>query len=145
MNSRLDTLQAAILKAKLDVFIHFELDAVNRAAAYYTSRLDGIVETPVVPEDMLSSWAQYTIRLADEEERNRVMNALHAQGIPTMIYYRTCMSQQHAFVDVAEAQPIICECARALSQRVLSLPISPYITTEEMDSVIAAICRELGR
>lgn len=145
VNSRLDTLQAAILKAKLDAFIRFELDAVNQAAAYYTLRLGGIVETPVIPEVMLSSWAQYTIRLADEEERNRVMNALHAQGIPTMIYYRTCMSQQHAFEDVAEAQPIICECARALSQRVLSLPISPYITTEEMDSVIAAICRELGR
>ena len=137
--------QAAILKAKLDAFIRFELDAVNQAAAYYTLRFGGIVETPVIPEGMLSSWAQYTIRLADEEERNRVMNALHAQGIPTMIYYRTCMSQQHAFEDVAEAQPIICECARALSQRVLSLPISPYITTEEMDSVIAAICRELGR
>ena len=61
MNSRLDTLQAAILQVKFKAFIDYELEKVNQAAAFYTEKLKGLVKTPVVPEGYYSSWAQYTI------------------------------------------------------------------------------------
>ncbi len=60
MNSRLDTLQAAILQPKFRAFREYELEAVNRAAVWYTERLQGVVKTPVIPEGFGSSWAQYT-------------------------------------------------------------------------------------
>lgn len=139
VNSRLDTVQAAILNAKLDAFIQTELEQVNQAAAYYTMNLRDVVATPLIPDGMYSSWAQYTIRLKDAEERQKVMDALKAEGIPSMIYYRTCMSQQCAFADVLKMQVAPCKNAISLSHRVLSLPLSPYITTEDMDRVIAVI------
>lgn len=143
VNSRLDAIQAAILKVKFDAFVRDELEAVNRAAEYYTERLRDLVETPVIPEGMYSSWAQYTVRLPDEAARSAVMDALAAQGIPSMIYYRRCMSEQRAFAGLLSLQPEKCEAARSLSRRVLSLPLSPYIETGDMDRVIAVIRRTL--
>lgn len=145
VNSRLDTLQAAVLNVKLDAFIQTELDQVNQAAAYYSDHLRSVVETPVIPAGMYSSWAQYTIRLKNMEERQNVMEALRAEGIPSMIYYRTCMSQQHAFSDVLMFQAHSCEKAVSLSHRVLSLPLSPYITTQEMDRVISVITETIAK
>ena len=97
LNSRLDTLQAAILQVKLKAFKEYELDAVNTAAARYTPLLQDLVETPVVPEGFLSSWAQYTIRMKDAAQRDAVQAALKAEGIPSMIYYPRPMHLQTAF------------------------------------------------
>ena len=97
LNSRLDTLQAAILQVKLKAFKEYELDAVNTAAARYTPLLQDLVETPVVPAGFLSSWAQYTIRLKDAVQRDAVQAALKAEGIPSMVYYPKPMHDQTAF------------------------------------------------
>ena len=97
LNSRLDTLQAAILQVKLKAFREYELEAVNTAAARYTPLLQDLVETPVILEGFLSSWAQYTIRLKDAEERDAVQAALKAEGIPSMVYYPKPMHDQTAF------------------------------------------------
>ena len=97
LNSRLDTLQAAILQVKLKAFKEYELDAVNRVAACYTPLLQDIVSTPVISEGFLSSWAQYTIRLHDAAERDAVQAALKAEGIPSMVYYPRPMHLQTAF------------------------------------------------
>ena len=70
MNSRLDTLQAAILLPKLEAFEEYEMDAANQVASWYAQRLQGLVETPVVPEGYLSAWAQYTIKLKDQAARD---------------------------------------------------------------------------
>ncbi|MEG0902528.1 MAG: DegT/DnrJ/EryC1/StrS family aminotransferase, partial [Clostridia bacterium] len=75
MNSRLDTIQAAILLPKLKAFANYELDAVNRAAGWYTERLKDIVVTPLVKEGFYSSWAQYTIMLENEAQRNGLQKA----------------------------------------------------------------------
>ena len=95
LNSRLDTVQAAILQVKLKAFQDYELDAVNRAAALYTEllshserschseRSEESVLTPVIPEGFRSSWAQYTIRLASKAQRDRLQAALKAAGIPS--------------------------------------------------------------
>ncbi|MEG1186179.1 MAG: DegT/DnrJ/EryC1/StrS family aminotransferase, partial [Eubacterium sp.] len=98
MNSRLDTIQAAILQVKLKAFIDYELDAVNQVARWYNEALkDTAIKTPQIPEGYLSSWAQYSILLPEGTDRDQLQEALKAQGIPTMVYYPKPMHKQTAF------------------------------------------------
>ena len=146
LNSRLDTIQAAILQVKLKAFIDYELNAVNEAAARYTERLQGLA-TPVIPEGFRSSWAQYTVRFKDREERDAVQATLKAQGFPAMVYYPKPMHLQTAFrspVKPGMTRPL-CPVATSLCDRVLSLPMHPYITPEEIDTVCAAVRSALNR
>lgn len=138
MNSRLDTIQAAILQVKLKAFRDYELDDVNAAAALYDELLAGIpgVVAPVIPEACRSSWAQYTIRFSDRATRDGLQAALKARGIPSMVYYPTSMSAQTAFVGMPHR---LCPAAARLCETVLSLPLSPYITPEEQREVADAI------
>ena len=137
MNSRLDTIQASILKVKLKAFDE-ELAAVNQAAAHYNARLADVVATPVVPAGFLSSRAQYTIRLNSKTERDALQSELRSQGIPSMIYYPIPMHRQGAYrsLDTVVSQ---CPVASKLCDTVLSLPIHPYITSEEIERVCDAI------
>lgn len=137
MNSRLDTMQAAILDVKLTAFIDYELDGVNKAAQMYNERLKGIVEVPEVKEGYYSSWAQYTIKLKDRETRDIVQATLKEQGIPTMIYYPRGMHQQGAFKNIPyEGQ---CPNTEMLCERVLALPMHPYMTDADIDLVCEAV------
>ncbi len=148
MNSRLDTLQAAVLQVKLKAFVDYELDAVNVAAERYTALLQDIVETPVIPEGFRSSWAQYTVRFKDREERDAVQAALKAAGIPAMIYYPKPMHLQTAFSPVIPSEAkesLLCPVATSLCDRVLSLPMHPYITPEQIETVCAAVREALKR
>ena len=136
LNSRLDTLQAAILQVKLKAFKDYELDAVNTAAERYTSLLRGIVETPVIPEGFVSSWAQYTIRLKDKATRDYLQASLKASGIPAMVYYPKPMHLQTAFAAI-KARP--CLTASSLCDRVISLPMHPYLTEDDINTVCKAV------
>lgn len=136
LNSRLDTIQAAILQVKFKAFKDYELDAVNDAAECYTTLLQDTVETPVIPEGYRSSWAQYTIRLNDSTERDALEASLKATGIPAMIYYRTPMHQQTVFSGI-ETRP--CPTATSLCSRVLSLPMHPYLMEEDIMRVADTI------
>ncbi|MBR3527172.1 MAG: DegT/DnrJ/EryC1/StrS family aminotransferase [Bacteroidales bacterium] len=136
LNSRLDTIQAAILQVKLTAFNENELDAVNVAADRYTAMLRDIVATPVVPDSFQSSWAQYTIKLKDAAERDRLQASLKAEGIPAMIYYRTPMHMQTAFAGLDNR---LCPTATSLCSRVLSLPMHPYLTEEDITLVCDAV------
>lgn len=137
LNSRLDTIQAAILQVKLKAF-DAELAAVNQAAAHYNARLADIVATPVVPAGFQSSRAQYTIRLKGKTERDALQAELGRLGIPSMIYYPIPMHRQGAYrsLDTVVSQ---CPVASKLCDTVLSLPIHPYITSEEIERVCDAI------
>ena len=137
VNSRLDTLQAAVLGVKLDAFASYELEAVNRAAQMYSEYLGEATKTPVVPEGFGSSWAQYTILLKDEAQRQKVQHALKEQGIPTMVYYPKPMHLQGAF-DQLE-QPVACPVPESLCQRVDSLPMHPYLSEEDIRFVSNAV------
>ena len=130
MNSRLDTIQAAILDIKLDAFAEYELDGVNHAAAEYDRYLAGKVKTPVIPDGYYSSWAQYTIQLLNRQKRDSLQAALKEKGIPTMVYYPRCMHEQGAFEDL----PYNGECptAERLRETVLSLPMHPYLEDEQV-------------
>ncbi|MBP3356887.1 MAG: DegT/DnrJ/EryC1/StrS family aminotransferase [Rikenellaceae bacterium] len=137
MNSRLDTIQASILQVKLKAFAE-ELEAVNKAAAEYTARLADLVETPVVPAGFLSSWAQYTVRLNGKTERDGLQAYLEGQGIPSMVYYPTPLHRQTAYRDSGLPEPD-CPVAGRLCETVLSLPMHPYISSEEINRVCNAI------
>ncbi|MFB0955671.1 MAG: DegT/DnrJ/EryC1/StrS family aminotransferase [Alistipes putredinis] len=138
INSRLDTIQAAILLVKFKAFREYELADVNKAATSYTARLKGIVETPSVPEGYLSSWAQYTIRLKDQATRDALKEKLKGKGIPSMVYYPKPMHEQTAFANT-ESGGYACANASELSGTVLSLPMHPYLTEEEIGAVCDAI------
>ncbi len=134
LNSRLDTLQAAILQVKFDAFKKYEVRDINKAAALYTEKLKGIVKTPVIPEGYYSSWAQYTIQLKNREQRDGLQAYLKEQGIPSMVYYPTPMHGQTAYKDLnypADSNPV----TQRICGTVLSLPIHPYITREDIEKV----------
>jgi len=146
LNSRLDTVQAAILQVKLKAFAAYELDAVNEVAARYTELLQGLA-TPVIPAGYRSSWAQYTVRFASREERDAVQAALKADGIPAMVYYPKPLHRQAAFADphvgLRPPQDDKCPVATSLCERVLSLPLHPYMTDEEVQTVCKAVHKAL--
>lgn len=144
MNSRLDTLQAAVLIPKLKVFEEYELDDVNKAASMYDEALkDTCLTLPLIPEGFISSWAQYTTILPEIVNRSELQAALKDKGIPTMVYYPKPMHLQGAFegTDSAEAD---CGSTEMLCGRVLSLPMHPYLTEKDVKEVAEAIKEYLG-
>lgn len=138
MNSRLDTLQAAVLKVKLPKFEEYELDAVNRAAELYTQELQGRVEVPVLLDGYYSSWAQYTIKLPSDRIRQKLQEELKKENIPTMIYYAKPMHCQKAF-ESAECMYLEGQYqnTKRLCSQVLQLPMHPYIREDE----VLKVCR----
>ena len=146
MNSRLDTLQAAILQVKLRAFADYELDAVNRAAELYTSLLSDVVVTPTIPEGFRSSWAQYTIRLTSREQRDALQQHLKSLDIPSMVYYPTPMHAQTAFANLlSQESGWDCTSSSLLSTTVLSLPMHPYLTDSDIRIVSDAILSYLRK
>ena len=140
MNSRLDTIQAAILLAKFDNFKDMEIDSCNRVAEKYTELLNGCVITPTILDGMASSWAQYSILLKDTEERTRVENALKEKGIPTAVYYIKPLHMQTAFKDSTQyGSEDICPDTVDICKRVLSLPMHPYLSDEEIRMITGII------
>lgn len=138
LNSRLDTLQAAILLPKLNALKTYELEAVNRAANWYTQRLKNVVVTPVVPDGYYSSWAQYTILLNEPSLRSGLQAFLKERGIPTMIYYPRGMHQQSAVRKMGFDKGSF-PVTEKVTQVCLSLPLHPYMTEQDADTVAGAI------
>ena len=142
-NSRLDTLQAAILLPKFKAFVDYELNDINHVAAWYTERLkDTELVLPELKEGFYSSWAQYTIQLPENVDRKKVQEQLKAVGIPSMIYYEKPMHLQGAFegTDSSVADSPVTE---RLCKTVLSLPLDPYKTNEDIDFIVSEIKKAL--
>lgn len=141
LNSRLDTLQAAVLQVKLNVFDE-ELERVNEAARLYTDLLKNSVTTPTIPNGFGSSWAQYTIQLAGSEQRGEVQQALNEARIPSMIYYPHPMHSQTAFKGISNAMPYDTYISNKLCETVLSLPMHPYLTKADIEAVAEVLVRK---
>ena len=142
MNSRLDTIQAAILQVKLNAFIDEEMDAVNRIAESYNALLAATpLILPCIPSGYVSSWAQYTIQLPAEVERGALRSILENAGIPTMVYYPKPMHLQIAFSGRGLCATK-CSNAMRLCSSVLSLPMSPYLSADEVEYVARSLSRE---
>lgn len=138
-NSRLDTIQAAILLPKFKAFVDYELDDVNKVAGWYTEGLkDTRLVLPEMKEGYVSSWAQYTIQLPDGVDRKKVQAKLKAAGIPSMIYYAKPMHLQGAFAGMDSANAD-CPVTERLCTTVLSLPLDPYKTKEDVDLVVSEL------
>lgn len=138
MNSRLDTLQAAILLPKLKALREYEIAAINEAAKKYTQALGDVVKTPVIPEGYVSSWAQYSVLLDNRQQRDGVQKTLKEQDIPTMIYYPRGVHQQTAYADRHWPDEIFPNTVEA-TNRILSLPMHPYLTDEDIHTVSTAL------
>ena len=138
MNSRLDSIQAAVLLVKLKAFKEYELVDVNKVAARYTEKLQGVVKTPLVPEGFYSSWAQYTLQVEDKEVRVGLQAALKELDIPTAIYYPIPMHRQTAF-NYLDLDDNRCPVSDQLADTVISLPIHPYLSEEDQDRICKAV------
>lgn len=139
MNSRLDTIQAALLIPKFKSFREYEIDAVNRAADKYTELLvDSGLVTPLIPEGYISSWAQYTVQFPESVDRAKMIEYLKSKGIPSMVYYAKPMHMQGAFEGRRSA---VAECpvTENLCKTVLSLPMHPYLTENEIKEICDSI------
>ena len=134
MNSRLDTIQAAILIEKLKIFDD-EIARRNAVAKRYNDAFAGSnrIKTPVVIEGATSSWAQYTLQVAD---RASFQARLKEAGVPSMVYYPIPLSKQRAYAHYLSAPTPVSE---ALCGQVISLPMHPYLDEATQDRIIAAV------
>ncbi len=134
MNGRMDTIQAAVLIEKLEIFPD-EIEARQRAADYYSSKLGGHLQPPVLMDGATSVWAQYTIQL---DGRDGVQEACRSGGVPTAIYYPIPLVRQTGYrhyPTVPGGTPV----SEALAHRVLSLPMHPYLDRETQDRILALV------
>ena len=130
VNSRLDTLQAAILLPKLEI-LDDEMQARQRVAETYTKLFNeaGILTTPSIEEHNQSAWAQYTIQV---ENRDDVQDMLKVQGIPTAVHYPIPLNKQPAVAN----KNIVLPVGDAVAERVMSLPMHPYISKSQQIKIV---------
>ncbi len=133
LNARMDTIQAAVLIQKLGIFAD-EIEARNRIAARYTSELGDVVRTPTVIEGGVSVWAQYTIELAG---RDGLIPHLKAEGIPTAVYYPVPIHKQAPYAHYP--QPNGLPVTEAAADRVISLPMHPYLDEATQDRIVTGV------
>jgi len=141
MTARLDTLQAAVLLSKLTIFDE-ELTMRQAVADRYADKLSAHVVTPKLDPKASSSWAQYTICLPEDTDRDTVQAQLSEAGIPTAIYYPVPMHKQKPYQHhpVADGGLAVTE---ALCHHVLSLPMHPYLSHDDQDMVCEALIAAL--
>ena len=138
LNARMDTIQAAILLEKLDIFPE-ELEARQKVSAWYTERLSALphITPPKIEKDNMSAWAQYSI-LVGQDKRDSVARSLKSLNIPTNIYYPIPMHMLQAFkyLDYApEDMPVSLQCSRSI----LALPFHPYMDESSVCQVVDGI------
>ena len=134
INGRLDTIQAAILLAKLDVF-NEELASRQQAAAMYNNLLRDTVQTPIVRDGYTSPYAQYTIEV---DERDTLQRALQQAGIPTAVHYPVPLHLQPVFANLNLNEGSYPRSERA-GNRVLSLPMHPYLDADQINQIADAV------
>lgn len=137
MNSRLDTLQAAILLEKLAAYPQ-ELVSRQETSEVYTEALKDKFATPYIPQNATSVWAQYTLAAATSEERDAVMEKAKSHGVPTMVYYPKPLHEQTAYKDCL-VDPHGVEKSYKAARTVFSIPMHGYLTPNEIERVVTAI------
>jgi dTDP-4-amino-4,6-dideoxygalactose transaminase len=138
LNSRLDTLQAAILLPKLKALREYELAARQKWGELYTSLLEDVVKVPAIPAGYTSSYAQYTILLESENQRDSLQNKLKENAIPSMVYYPKPLHLQTVYKNLGYAEGNLPQSERA-SKCVLSLPMHPYLD----ETMIEQVCNKI--
>lgn len=134
INGRLDTMQAAVLLAKMEIFDE-EIELRNKVAARYSEKLKNCVTAPFVRGDCVSVWAQYSI-LA--QEREEMLKKLKSRGVPTAVYYPKPLHLQDAFASLGHKRgdfPV----SERVADSIFSIPMHPYLGEEEQDYIVNAI------
>ena len=140
MNSRLDTLQAAVLLEKLK-FFDDEIKKCNQIAAAYTEQLHDLVKTPMIKKEMTSSWAQYTICFRNGKERERAIRILKENDIPSAVYYKKPMHLQKAYqpYQFEKLEYAVTEC---ICEQCLSLPMHAYMDEGDVEYIVKKIVKD---
>jgi dTDP-4-amino-4,6-dideoxygalactose transaminase len=141
MNGRLDSIQAAVLLAKLTVFPE-ELAARERVARYYDQRLGNAVTIPARVPDSTSAWAIYAVLLQEAAARERVQSALRADGVPTAIYYPRPLHRQPAYREQHDGTDL--PVSDDLASRILALPIHPDLSEVALGRICDAVLAAVG-
>ncbi len=140
INGRLDTIQAAILLEKLEIFEN-EVTLRNKIADYYTLNIPSKLKKPYIPKGYISSYAQYSILANSSQDRIKKMALLQESDIPSMIYYKKPLHLQKAFSNLKYGKgdfPI----SEEISSKIFSIPMHPYLTKEQQDRIIGVISDE---
>ncbi|MFN4273698.1 MAG: DegT/DnrJ/EryC1/StrS family aminotransferase [Aliihoeflea sp.] len=137
VNSRLDTLQAAILIEKLAVYAD-EIEKRQVVAQRYTNALSNLFETPYIPDGLTSVWAQYTLKTSSAAERDVLQARAKEAGVPTVVYYPIPLHRQKAY-DSFPRDPSGLAVSEDLAERVVSLPMHPYLGEEDQQRIIDAV------
>tara|TARA_Y100001970_G_scaffold272864_1_gene370082 strand:- start:9996 stop:11114 length:1119 start_codon:yes stop_codon:yes gene_type:complete len=134
VNGRLDTIQAAILIEKLDIFDE-EILLRNKISTYYTKNITSQIKKPFIPRDYTSSWAQYSLMATSEQERDYITSMLKNSNIPSMIYYKIPLHLQDVYknLEYSIGDFLFSEDA---AKRIFSLPMHPYLLNEEQDKIL---------
>ncbi|MCL2749757.1 MAG: DegT/DnrJ/EryC1/StrS aminotransferase family protein [Coriobacteriia bacterium] len=141
INGRLDTIQAAILLEKLKIFDD-EIILRGEVAAAYTQKLQDVIKTPVVPSGYQSVWAQYSLLAKNQEQREGIIEELKAKGIPTAVYYRVPIHLSAAYQQLGYLKGSLPVC-EDLSTRIVSLPMHPYLSDEEIALITTEVRKAL--
>ena len=139
INGRMDTLQAAILLAKFDIFPE-EIQLRQQVAQRYTRLLNQVaeVQTPAVSAEMKSAWAQYSVLAQDEAHRSKLQDRLKKADIPTAIYYPKPLHLQTAFKYLGYKQGDFPICEDFCS-RIFSLPMHPYLSRADQEKIATVL------
>jgi UDP-2-acetamido-2-deoxy-ribo-hexuluronate aminotransferase len=141
INARLDTLQAAILMAKFDIFpeeVELRQEVALRYSELFDKKGDKNLTIPLVADEYKSGWAQYSILAKDENHRAIIQKALSDAGIPTAIYYPTPLHLQTAFKSLGYKAGDF-SISEDCSQRVFSVPMHPYLSIEDQQNIVSKI------
>jgi len=136
-NSRLDTIQAAILLEKLEIFPD-ELKARNKVAAQYQKLLKNSFVAPEIPAGYSSSWAQYTLKTHNRDE---LMEHMARHQIPATVYYSKCLHQQEAFLALELPDTGKCSTSEVVCNSVLSLPMHPYLGHSDQEKIVECLLK----
>ncbi len=139
LNSRLDTIQAAVLLNKLEIFDN-EIESRNNIADYYSEKLNDYVVVPFIDENNISSWAQYSILVNNEKERNGLIQYLNSKNIPTAIFYKKPFNKLDVYSNLNNNSFYISD---KLSKIILSIPMHPYMKRNEQNLIIDSIIEYL--
>lgn len=137
INGRLDTIQAAVLLSKLEIF-DSEVAARNQVARSYSEKLSGDFVVPFVPENMTSVWAQYTLLAESLEEREKILAGLKERNIPVAVYYPIPIHLSTAYSSLGYSKGDLPICEN-LAERVFSLPMHPYLKESDIVTIVSAV------
>ena len=137
INGRMDTIQAAVVLAKLEVF-EDELEARQEVAKWYTEELKDILTVPETDLEYFSAWAQYTLIAKDDDERQRIISGLKEKDIPVMVYYPIPLHEQTVYRNMGYGKVKLPYCSK-IAKQVFSVPMHPYLKHEEVKYICDAI------